>query len=590
MIEILTADGSHTIRTDDFYIEHVYDGRDVLHFNVPRQSGSRSLIQEGITRVYEELYRQTYVVTRVDDGGNYCAYSATLDLTDWARTIYPDAVSGFVVADEAITAALPDDWTLIDDNPHDEQIIMDCQYKTGLEIVLAVEDTFFCAARFDTDAKTITLVYPDENQTTGVRLISSKNLYEQPDFRGSGSGIVTRLYPVGRDGLTIESVNDGVDYIEDHRYTDEVIAAAWVQESYEDASSLLRDAKRYLSTVCQPTREWSLSLADRYMLNKTKYPADQISIHDKIEIYDEALGIVEANVSSYIEYPESPQNNTVTCRTGWASDSSFLERINKMLSDTSYSVTRAGASGNWSWTYNKRATLCRVSYNQQLTLNVKSYSISDTVTLVLPSEIQYAADWDLTSSVWFTPDESSKKITATLDGDSMTVSFSTHYVRTGAVSGTLSLTLVYYNTEGDKEGMYWSGLGWQTDSNTNVFSKTTDTNSYYRVGYTTVGTCYYLYDGHYLVLYGVSGTSYSKAGWTTAAGGISGSVTATVKSWSAIEDAKVYKDSGGKTKYTTLSAGATATCLGVVNEYYLILWASGSAMCCGFTQGGVIED
>lgn len=83
----------------------------------------------------------------------------------------------------------------------------------------------------------------------------------------STDDIVTRLYPYGKDDLDITSVNPtGREWIDNFTYTDKIIEGVWKDERYEIAQNLYDDAVALLESKCQPTVNFSLSMADMYAI------------------------------------------------------------------------------------------------------------------------------------------------------------------------------------------------------------------------------------------------------------------------------------------------------------------------------------
>lgn len=55
--------------------------------------------------------------------------------------------------------------------------------------------------------------------------------------------------PYGKDGLTIESVNDGKTYLENHQYSSKVKRCIWKDERYTVPESLKEDAEAKLKDM-----------------------------------------------------------------------------------------------------------------------------------------------------------------------------------------------------------------------------------------------------------------------------------------------------------------------------------------------------
>ena len=122
----------------------------------------------------------------------------------------------------------------------------------------------------------------------------------------------TRLMPIGRGGLTIASVNDGSDYIEDfswyeslgmttqeakEHYTKTMI---WKDERYIYAGNLMREGQRKLSQLAHPQIAYEVELS---------YLDVDLQVGDYAYVIDEELGIkVKVEVVKLNRYKDSTQD------------------------------------------------------------------------------------------------------------------------------------------------------------------------------------------------------------------------------------------------------------------------------------------
>lgn len=79
-------------------------------------------------------------------------------------------------------------------------------------------------------------------------------------------GVYNRIYPLGAgegvNQLGIESVNNGVPYIEDWAPGEEIREYIWVDRRFEDVESLFASAKALLKKWKEPVVTWNISAAD----------------------------------------------------------------------------------------------------------------------------------------------------------------------------------------------------------------------------------------------------------------------------------------------------------------------------------------
>ena len=120
---------------------------------------------------------------------------------------------------------------------------------------------------------------------------------------------VTRLVPIGKDGLTIEDVNDGKEYVENYQYTTKIRTQIWEDTSYEDAEALKEDAEGKLEDLSKPKRSYSAQIRDLAKLSPEN-SAFSYSLGDVIHIVDEPMGVKEdQRIVKINEYPDNPEAN-----------------------------------------------------------------------------------------------------------------------------------------------------------------------------------------------------------------------------------------------------------------------------------------
>ena len=124
----------------------------------------------------------------------------------------------------------------------------------------------------------------------------------------------TILYPYGRDGMTIEALNNGKKYIEDFTwYTNlgldikEARARFSKEQVWEDGryiynANLFEDAKKKLSLLAYPTISYELDVAQ---------VPDNLDVNSHVYVVDEELGIKIKTAVVRIKITKGGQNNSL---------------------------------------------------------------------------------------------------------------------------------------------------------------------------------------------------------------------------------------------------------------------------------------
>lgn len=111
-----------------------------------------------------------------------------------------------------------------------------------------------------TKKKTVSF-YDQVGQDKGNFFLTGLNL-KRLQRKGSTYDYYTRIIPIGQDGLTIESVNDGKNYLENYQYTNKVKTYIWKDESYTDAAAMKEDAEAKLKDLSKPEVSYSADIID----------------------------------------------------------------------------------------------------------------------------------------------------------------------------------------------------------------------------------------------------------------------------------------------------------------------------------------
>lgn len=180
-----------------------------------------------------------------------------------------------------------------------------------------------CELTFDTVARTVNMV-EHLGGNYGLSFRYERNLLEIE--REVIPPAITRLYPYGRNDLTIAGQNAGVEYLEDYSYyTAQGLTLLEAEELYRkdyrvkddsfvDDVSLYQWAVGQMANLAQPFVTYRIKVAD--LTTITGYDESNIRLGDYAVVEDEPLGIsVLARVVRIVRYPYEPGRNEVELST-----------------------------------------------------------------------------------------------------------------------------------------------------------------------------------------------------------------------------------------------------------------------------------
>lgn len=294
-----------------------YGGMMYLQFDISPDHELYKYIAEETELEYDG---QRYVVKGINERKTATTVNAELDLSGLDSKGYTNFTrkteSFYNVSRDILDGT---GWTIVDAELVSKRTSLDLKDVTTRDILEHCTNStaYNTCYSFDTINKIIYCIKPQNNTTpTGTYFTDELNLTDMT-FKGSSSGLVTKLYAFGKDGLDISSVNGGKRYIENHTYTDKVIVAIWRDDRYTDPQSLFDDAVVKLATLAVPERSYTAKVID---LAKA-YPEIYSEIL-KYDLYDVVTLIdrkrktrINHRIVEVREYPADSTLNTVTMST-----------------------------------------------------------------------------------------------------------------------------------------------------------------------------------------------------------------------------------------------------------------------------------
>lgn len=159
--------------------------------------------------------------------------------------------------------------------------------------------------------------------TDQLNLISLSSQSDTTDF-------YTRILPLGKDGMTIEAVNDGSMYLENHTYSDKNKTYIWKDERYTVPEALREDAKSKLEELSRPYTAYTCKLLDL---------DNECNIGDVITIIDKQKHTrIKQRIVKMKRYPDKPAEDTCEISNLKLTFSSYVQKYNN-TSDTVDNIT-----------------------------------------------------------------------------------------------------------------------------------------------------------------------------------------------------------------------------------------------------------
>ena len=172
---------------------------------------------------------------------------------------------------------------------------------TSYELLKQIKEDYELELFFDTKNKIVKIYdYIGENKGT---YFSNELKLQLLSKQGQSYDYITVIYPIGKDGLTIGVVNNGINLLENYQYSNKYKPIYWIQEDIEHTEQLKMAAQAYLDYYSTPIVSYSLELSS---LPKETQVGDNIILIDKIKRTKQKQRVVKT-----IKYPFNPEKDKV---------------------------------------------------------------------------------------------------------------------------------------------------------------------------------------------------------------------------------------------------------------------------------------
>ena len=320
-----------------FFQTHSYGGMKYLQFDISIKHSLYRFIAEEVRLEYDNQY---YLIKGINERSisGICTVNAELDLTGLENKVYLSKTwitESFAAFTSDILSGTG--WTISNATLIGKRTTIEAKDETPRQLLdrCSNSTSYGVCFEFDTKNKTITCIKPENNTTpTGVYFTDELNLTELA-LKGSSASLVTKLYPVGKDGLTIASVNEGKDYIENYTYTDKVVCAVWRDERYTDAQSLKDDGDIKLEALAKPIRSYTCKVVNLAKTNPDIFGTIlPIALYDIETLVDRNRGSrIDHRIVELKEYPADHTLDTVTLSTVTGRISGTIATINNRITE-----------------------------------------------------------------------------------------------------------------------------------------------------------------------------------------------------------------------------------------------------------------
>lgn len=348
MLKILQADGGQLpLDFDKYFIQEETNGEDQIGFTLPLDHADYKLLAEEV-QLLDAEDGQVYRITAIDEGAATANIKGKLELSPLRADMRIPYTNGSDTLAGTVEGVLPAGWTVVDHSLNTIRRTIDLDSATPEDVILGAASAFGgLAIRYKIADKAVHFYAPGDFKAGGVYLTEELNL-TSTNFKGSSSGLCTRLYARGKDGLTFAGINGGKDYVENFSYTDKIICAYWEDERYTVAENLLEAAQKKVDASAVPVRSYSCGVVDlakawRYEegAGSNIYAHLNIQLLTVATLLDTRRGTrIDHQVVQYKRYPHYPDLNVVTLSTKAPTITTTVKQLQDAIENPSSSFRK----------------------------------------------------------------------------------------------------------------------------------------------------------------------------------------------------------------------------------------------------------
>ena len=296
------------IDTTEYYVRELASGLDEVIFDLSIWDPVYTILQEEANIV--DRAGQRYLVKQIDAGAVVAKVVCQLDLDEWKSSLTVGYDSDTKTVAQQITAVKPAGWTVLDYSASSIGRTIKGDY-TPLQVCEACRDLYSVYIRWD-NKNNVCMIYPQAMGTPVGSFATRELNLKEINYKGKSNNFATRLYAVGKDGLTFASINDGKPYVDNNTYSSRVICAYWQDERYTVKEDLLAAAQKNLAKIAVPERSYDCAIVDLQATDPLKYNNLDFSLFTAATLIDDVKEVaVNYMVIERHVWPYHPDRNDV---------------------------------------------------------------------------------------------------------------------------------------------------------------------------------------------------------------------------------------------------------------------------------------
>ncbi len=274
----------------DIIVTGEINGEDTLSFSIPFSDTKRQFIDN---EKKIQLVDDVYIIRKITDTKG----SDGVTVTDvYAEAEFYDLAYSVRKEEKTFDAEMPEtamayalagtEWNVGTVSVRTKRTWTSTE-KNALSILRNIADLHGGDLVFDCLNRLVHLLTMS-GKDSGALFLYGKNMKEI-ERTVDTTGLVTRLYAYGADGMTFAGINGGKPYAEDYTYSQEVRVSSLDCSAFTNPYQMLEFTKMRLADYCKPTVSYVLKAMDLSVL--TGYEHEAWELGDYVRVADKDLGL-----------------------------------------------------------------------------------------------------------------------------------------------------------------------------------------------------------------------------------------------------------------------------------------------------------
>lgn len=277
---------------------------DILSFEIPKEY--RNIFN---TEYQLDENKQSYTIKNIEPFYDGYKIECKQNIDEWLSFFHKSLNFPYKDIETMIKGIIPSGWSYKISGEIKKYRTITADHKSSWEVLEEIVKKFDVEFRIDNNEK-ILFISEEIGEDKGVFFSDNFNVVDK-DISVESFEFATRIIPEGMNGLKINQINDGKDYLENKSYSGKTINYYWKDERYTNIQNLKDEAARKLEVLSRPRITIKLKVKDLSKaigVYKQEYSVgDFVYLIDKDRKTKERFRILGATF-----FPNKPFNNEIT--------------------------------------------------------------------------------------------------------------------------------------------------------------------------------------------------------------------------------------------------------------------------------------